>query len=55
MYYDVFIHILYYHCPCLYLLHYSILFRLVSYHTDVEVAQKEQSLSLMMALTCRNM
>jgi hypothetical protein len=31
---------LYYQCPCIYLLYYSIVFRLSSYHTDVEVAQK---------------
>jgi hypothetical protein len=35
------IHILYCHSPCIYLLYYFILFRLVSYHTDAEVAQKE--------------
>jgi hypothetical protein len=50
-----FIHILHYHFPCLYVLYYSIVFRLASYHTDVEVTQKEPSRSLMMALPCRNM
>jgi hypothetical protein len=35
-----FIHTLYCHSPCIYLLYDFIVFRLVSYHTDVDVAQK---------------
>jgi hypothetical protein len=34
------IHISYCHSPCIYLLYDSIVFRLVSYHTDAEAAQK---------------
>jgi hypothetical protein len=34
-----FIHILYCHSPCIYLLYDFIVFRLVSYHIDAEVAQ----------------
>jgi hypothetical protein len=36
-----FIHILYSHSPCIYLLYDFIVFRLISYHIDAEVAQKE--------------
>jgi hypothetical protein len=35
-----FMHILYCDSPCIYLLYDFIVFRLVSYHIDVEVAQK---------------
>jgi hypothetical protein len=35
-----FIHILYCHSPCVYLLYDFIVFRLVPYHIDVEVAKK---------------
>jgi hypothetical protein len=34
------IHNLYCHSPCIYLLYDFIVFRLVSYHTSAEVAQK---------------